>query len=75
MSDLFIGKSQKSHICNMFCEKIAPKFNVQHFSFIRGWITSFQIYIGHVRLYIQKSDLKNDKSQKSHISYICVTSL
>ena len=31
MSDLIIGKSQKSHNCNIFGGKIAPNMNGQHF--------------------------------------------
>ena len=37
MSHLFIGKSQKLHICNKFGGEIAPKMYVQDFS-ILFWV-------------------------------------
>ena len=43
MSDFVTAKSQKSHTLNIFWGggEIAKKINVQHYSLIRGWITSF----------------------------------
>ena len=67
MFDFVIGKSQKSHILNIVGGKIVPKINVQHYSFIRGWITFFFLSLYQTRLEcIYKSQIKK-VNHRNHI--------